>query len=97
MKKIISIFLAFIFVLLGFVLHLKNPNVVDFSFPFLEWQAPLGLLMLLALLTGLVLGALLMSFSLFKSKIIVNKTKRKLNKTEKEVENLRAMPIKDEV
>jgi len=97
MKKFLYLLLFLIFALLAFVLHLKNPDPVQFSFPFIEWDAPLGLLMLLALLTGVVFGAILMSFSLFKSKLIGSKTKRQLAKVEKEVENLRAMPLKDEV
>ena len=97
MKKLFSFFLVVIFLLLGFVLHLKNPNLVQFSFPFIEKEAPLGFLMLLSLLIGIVIGALLMSFSLMKSKIIGNKAKRELAKVENEVKNLRAMPIKDEV
>ena len=97
MKKILSLLLVILFLLLGFVLHLKNPDLVFFSFPFIERQAPLGLLMLLAMLIGIVIGALLMSFSLMKSKMLGRKAKRDLAKVEKEVENLRAMPIKDEV
>lgn len=97
MKKLFSLLLVIVFLLLGFVLHLKNPNVVEFSFPFIEQEAPLGLLMLVSLLIGIILGALLISFSLMKSKLIGNKAKRDLAKVEKEVKNLRAMPIKDEV
>lgn len=97
MKKIFSLLLVFIFVVFGFILNLKNPDLVQFSFPFIETEAPLGLLMLLAMLFGVVIGALLMSFSLMKSKLAGNKAKKELAKVEKEVENLRAMPIKDEV
>lgn len=97
MKKIFSLLIIIVFLLLGFVLHVKNPDTVMFSFPFIEWQAPLGLLLLLALLAGMLFGALLLSFSLMKSKMIGSKAKRDLAKVEKEVENLRAMPLKDEV
>ena len=38
-----------------------------------------------------------MTVSVFKNKRQVGKTKKQLAKVEKEVENLRAMPIKDEV
>ena len=97
MKKIFNLLLVLIFFLLGFVLHIENPDPVSFSFPFIEWDAPLGLLLLLAVFTGLILGASLMSMSLFKSKLAGSKAKKQLVKVEKEVENLRAMPIKDEV
>ncbi len=97
MKRIFNLLLILIFALLGFVLHLKNSEQVAFSFPFIEWDAPLGLLLLLFFVIGVILGACLMSLSLMKSKLAGNKAKRQLAKVEKEVENLRAMPIKDEV
>ena len=97
MKKLFSLILIIIFILLGFVLNLKNPALVAFSFPFIDVEAPLGAIMLVAIFIGMILGALLVSMSLIKSKIVGNKAKRDLAKVEKEVENLRAMPIKDEV
>lgn len=97
MKKLLSLLLVIAFFLLGFVLHLKNPDLVLFSFPFIEREAPLGFLVLSAMLIGVLIGALLMSFFLVKSKMVGGKAKRELAKVEKEVENLRAMPIKDEV
>ena len=97
MKKILTLLLVLIFVLIGFVLNLKNPDPVSFSFPFIELEASLGLLMLVTFFVGIIVGGLLMSFSLVKSKMSGSKAKRQLAKVEKEVENLRTMPIKDEV
>lgn len=98
MRKLFSFLVVIFFLLLGSVLHLKNQEIVLFSFPFIQQlEVPLGLLLLIAIIVGMILGALLMSFSLVKSKMVGNKAKRNLAKAEKEVENLRAMPIKDEV
>lgn len=97
MKRIVTLLICLLFALFGFVLNIKNPEPVLFSFPFIEVSLPLGLLMLAAFLFGIVVGALVMVFSLFKSKMVGNKTKRQLEKVEREVENLRAMPLKDEV
>ena len=46
---------------------------------------------------GMTLGVLLMSMSVFKNKRRVGKTNKELKKVEKEVENLRSMPLKDEM
>lgn len=97
MKKIFTLLLFIVFVLLVVVLVIKNQEQVLFSFPFIELEAQLGLLMLAAFIGGIGVGALFMSFSLLKSKMVGSKAKRQLAKVEKEVENLRAMPIKDEV
>ena len=48
-------------------------------------------------LSGMVIGWLFMSLSVFKNKRQVGKAKKQLAKVEQEVENLRTMPIKDEV
>ena len=42
---------------------------------------------------GLLGGVVIMSLSVMKNKLQVGKTKRQLNKVEKEVQNLRAAPM----
>jgi len=63
----------------------------------LQAEAPLVLVLTATFLLGLILGWLLMGFSVIKNKRQVGKAKKELAKVEKEVQNLRAMPIKDEV
>ena len=46
---------------------------------------------------GMILGVLVMSLSIIKNKRRVGVAKKALVKVEKEVQNLRAMPIKDDV
>lgn len=85
-------------VFIAITINLKNPQAVTFNYYFnIHWETKLMLLLSVTFVLGLLLGALLMSFKLFASKRETGKTKRALAKVEKEVENLRAMPMKDEL
>lgn len=54
------------------------------------------LVIMIPFFIGMILGVLLMTMSVFKNKRQVGKATRDLKKVEKEVENLRAMPLKDQ-
>ena len=98
MKKLIYLCLFLLLLLLAFTINLKNPQTVSVNYYFdLHWEAPLVLVLTATFILGLILGWLFMTLSVFKNKRQVGKTKRQLAKVEKEVENLRSMPIKDEV
>lgn len=97
MKRLFYLLIFLIFALFAFTLNLKNPQIITVSYYFnISWDLPLFLVIMLPFFVGMVLGVLLMSLSVFKNKRQVGKTNRELKKVEKEVENLRAMPLKDE-
>lgn len=97
MKKLILLPFVILIVLMALTLSLKNPQDVALNYYFgLSWEGPVALALILTFVFGLLIGWLLMSFSVLKNKRVVGKTKRQLAKVEKEVENLRAMPIKDD-
>ncbi len=94
MKKILSIMLFLVFALFALTLNLKNPDPVTLRYYFdLERQVDLFVVLLIPFVIGMLLGILLMSFSVVRNKMQVGKTKRELAKVEKEVQNLRAAPI----
>lgn len=94
MKKILSIMLFLVFALFALTLNLKNPDPVTLRYYFdLERQVDLFVVLLIPFVIGMLLGVLLMSFSVVRNKMQVGKTKRELAKVEKEVQNLRAAPI----
>lgn len=96
MKKILSIILFLVFALFALTLNLKNPDPVTLHYYFgLKGEFDLFIVILVPFLIGMVLGVLLMSFSIVRNKMQVSKTKRELAKIEKEVQNLRAAPITD--
>ncbi|MBL4672983.1 MAG: LapA family protein [Arenicella sp.] len=102
MKKVLSIILFLVFALFALTLNLKNPDAVTLRYYFdIEREVDLFVVLLVPFVVGMLLGILLMSFSVVRTKMQVGKTKRELAKVEKEVQNLRAAaiaePVKDEV
>ena len=94
MKKVLSIILFLVFALFALTLNLKNPDPVTLYYYFgLEQEVELFIVLLVPFAIGMLLGILLMSFSIVRNKMQVGKTKRELAKIEKEVQNLRAAPI----
>jgi uncharacterized membrane protein YciS (DUF1049 family) len=102
MKKVLSIIMFLVFALFALTLNLKNPDAVTLRYYFdIEREVDLFVVMLIPFVLGMLLGVLLMSFTVVRTKMQVGNTKRELAKVEKEVQNLRAAPItepmKDEV
>ncbi|MFT4635465.1 MAG: putative membrane protein [Arenicella sp.] len=94
MKKILSIILFLVFALFALTLNLKNPDAVTLRYYFdLEREVDLFVVLLVPFVVGMLLGLLLMSFSVVRNKMQVGKTKRELARVEKEVQNLRSAPI----
>lgn len=98
MKRFAYLILFLLFALFALSINLKNPQTVTLLYYFdISWEAPVVLVLTVTFVAGLLLGWLFMSLSVFKNKRQVGKARKELAKVEKEVENLRAMPIKDEV
>lgn len=101
MKKLSLLFWATVFlVVLCFVItvEIKNDSLIQVNYYWdLQYEVSVFLLLSIPFLTGLLLGVIVMSFSVFKHKRRNSVEKKKLAKVEKEVENLRALPLKDEV
>ena len=98
MKRLIYLLFFLLLTLFAFTLNLQNPQTVSLQYYFnLQWQAPVVLVLTVTFILGLLIGWLLMTLSVLKNKRQVGKAKRALAKVEKEVENLRAIPINDEV
>lgn len=98
MKRILYLNFLLLLVALVVTVNLKNPQNVTLAYYFnLQWEGPIVLALTVVFIVGLLLGWLFMTLSVVKNKRVVSKTKRQLAKVEQEVENLRAMPIKDEL
>ena len=102
MKKLALLFWILMFaVIMLFVLSValqtdKEEVVINYYFidPF---TTSVFFLMAVPFISGLLLGGVIMGFSVLKHKRRSSVEKKKLAKIEKEVENLRALPLKDEV
>ena len=98
MKRLIYLIVFLLVAIFAFTVNLKNPQTVNLQYYFdLQFNAPLVLVLTAAFVFGLLIGWLSMSLSVFRNKRQVGKTQKQLAKVEMEVENLRTMPIKDEV
>lgn len=97
--KLLKFFLIII-IAAAFAMTLYNTNsqIVEVSYYFkLNYKVAMATVLLSAFFIGALFGAIVMSFALFRQKMRFSAEHRKLVKIEKEVENLRAMPLKDEV
>ena len=98
MKKIILILIGVLSFLFAITLYLKNQHSVEVSYYFgLSYELNVAILLIITFVLGVVFGLVVMTLSLFKEKMRFSAEHRRLVKVEKEVENLRAMPLKDEV
>jgi uncharacterized membrane protein YciS (DUF1049 family) len=98
MKRLLYLCFFLLFVLFAFTVNLKNPQMVTLNYYFdFHREAPLVLVLTATFVIGILLGWLFMSLSVIKNKRQLGKAKKALVKVETEVQNLRAMPLKDEV
>ncbi len=82
--------------LVGLTFASLNSNVVSFNYYLGTKEIALSLLLVFSFGLGIGLGLLVAIFPWFKAKAEVFRMKSRLKVVEKEVENLRSMPIKDE-
>lgn len=92
-------FLSFIFliviILLGVSFATLNSSIVTVNYYLGHRSLPLSLLLVIVFSIGCILGLLVASWMVFKSKIKIRRLKRRLYLAEKEVDNLRSIPLQD--
>lgn len=82
-------------VLLGISFATLNPDSVNFNYYIGHRTLPLSLLLVMTFVVGCILGLLVGFFLLIKLKIKNYKLQNQLKVAEKEVVNLRAIPLQD--
>ena len=96
MSRIAKLILVFALILFGLAFHLKNNQLIELNY-YISTTIPLPISIILVLV--LCLGALLgVSASLpiiIKLKRQKRKLKSQIKNSEKEINNLRVMPVKD--
>jgi putative membrane protein len=95
MKKILLLILFFVIALFGISFAVLNAGDVQLNYYFGQFQAPLSLVIVISLACGAVLGILASLTMIIQLKHEQTKLKKTISLTEKEVENLRSLPIKD--
>ncbi len=97
MKRLLYLCFFLLFAFFAFTVNLKNPQMVTLNYYFdVHREAPLVLVLTVTFVVGILLGWLFMALSVIKNKREVGKVKKALAKVETEVQNLRAMPLKNE-
>ena len=72
-----------------------NSSPVELNYYTGSIEYPLAAIMLIAFLIGVLAGVLPILKTFVKSRREISKLRRTVNKTEKELYNLRALPLKD--
>lgn len=96
MLRIFYLFLFILLVIAGITFAVHNADPVEFNYYFASKQIPLSLILVLAMLIGAILGVLASLGVIIGLKRELAKLKKTVSLTEKEVMNLRAIPIKDD-
>lgn len=95
MRILITIFYLFL-VLVGVTFAALNASSVQVNFYFTTLKMPISVLMTIMLGVGMALGFLLFLYRYWRLKAEHRKIKNQLRLTEKEIKNLRAIPLKDQ-
>jgi putative membrane protein len=98
MKKILYWAILLVVILLSLAFAARNPQVVEIQYYFgIHWKGSLAVLLLMVMSIGVLIGVMGMLVFALKSRRRASKAHRYTERIEKELENLRALPIKNEV
>lgn len=98
MKRVLYIAIAIVVVLFGISFAFQNRQAVDVNYYFgLSWNGPLALALLGALAVGVVVGFLASLRAVLRLQRQLAAARKDVRDVEQEVQNLRALPIKDVV
>ena len=95
--RIISYFFLLVIILFGTTFATLNSESVTINYYFGQSTLPLSLLLVLVFALGCLIGMLVGFWMLIKSKVYNYRLKQRLHLAEKEIENLRAIPLQDKV
>ena len=95
MLRIIRLMLVFLIMISGLALHLRNDQVVTFDFYLGSIGLPFSFFLIVALITGTLLGALACLSGLVRMKREIRLLRARVRVTEKELDNLRILPARN--
>ena len=96
MKRIIIISILLIVTLLGLSFALMNADSITLNYYFGKIEAPLSLVMVIVLALGAVMGVLASMWAVLAQKRELAKIRKAVKLTEKEITNLRSLPMRDD-
>ncbi len=95
MSRIAKLILIFVILLLGLAFHLKNNQLIELNYYVDVVSLPMSWLVVLVLFIGSMLGVLASLPIIIKLKRDKIMLERQINNSEKEINNLRVMPVRD--
>lgn len=95
--RILSYILVLIIILFGISFAAINLESVHINYYFGERSLPLSLLLALVFALGCLVGMFVGLWLVLKAKLQIYRLRQRLNLAEKEIENLRAIPLQDKV
>ncbi|HIF51794.1 MAG TPA: LapA family protein [Thiotrichaceae bacterium] len=95
MSRIFKLILVFAILLSGLAFHLKNNQLIELDYYVGVLNMPLSWLVVIVLFIGALLGVLASLPMIIILKQQKLKLERQIRNSEKEINNLRVMPIKD--
>ena len=94
-RQILYACLFIIILIAGLVFFVKNSQELEFNYVVGSVTLPLSLLILLSLLAGVLLGLLAVTPALLRQRRRIARLEKQAQMVEKEINNLRVMPVKD--
>lgn len=95
--RIVSYLFLLLIVIFGMTFATLNSDSVTINYYFDERTMPLSLLLVIVFAIGCLIGMLAGLWILFKAKMSNYRVRQKLELAEREIENLRAIPLQDKV
>ncbi len=85
-----------VLIIFGVTFAALNASDVQINFYVTTFKLPMSVLMVIVLGIGILIGFIIFLFRYWRLKREYWKLKNQLNLTEKEIKNLRAIPLKDQ-
>lgn len=95
--RIFSYFFLLVIILFGITFASLNSESVTVSYYFGQSTLPLSLLLVLVFALGCLIGMIVGFWLLIKAKLLNYRLRQRLHLAEKEIDNLRAIPLQDKV
>lgn len=95
--RIISYIFIIIIIFFGVTFAVLNSESIAINYYFNQRTMPLSLLLVLVFAIGCLIGIAVSLGLLVKAKLYNYRLQQRLNLAEKEIENLRAIPLQDKV
>jgi len=96
MSKVIYGTVIILIILLGIIFAVLNSETVQFNYYFNSRTMPLSLAIILAMFIGAILGVIASIGLILRYKREVSRLRKAADVAEKEITNLRAIPIKNQ-